>query len=138
MDDWSKNNQVFILINLLWPIIVTLHLHCSCSLLFEFKLGEVWRWCSLSKEIPTHGWVIYVFSLYLWNFILPTSLSIQITLMSLKNLSEWGLACQYWKKTLTQDHFFIYKLQLSLSLSLSSLPFLKTKKDFHMQNPLNS
>ena len=64
------------------------------------------------------------------NFILPTILSIQMTLMSLKNLYDH----ENLEKSFTQYYLLIYILQPSFS-RLSSSSKLKEKKN--LQNPFN-
>ena len=76
MDDWSQSNQVVILINLLWPMIVyndTLFIIVWVISKVKFEDGHFprdshsWRWCYICEVWSLKMfWPIYVFSLYLW------------------------------------------------------------------------
>ena len=142
MDDWSQSSGVVILINLLWTIIVyndTLLIIFWVISKMKFEDGVTFQ------GIPTHGsrWCSYlwslkfedvltnicIFSLFM-NFILPTILSIQMTLMSLKNLSDHDNL----EKSFTRYYLLIYIL-LSLLFLVSHL--LENWKKIHLQNPLN-
>ena len=135
MDDWSQSSGVVILINLLWPIIVyndTLFIIFWVISKVKFEDGVTFqgipmhgsRWCSYLWSLKFEDVLtnICIFSLFM-NFILPTILSIQMTLMSLKNLSDRA-----------NLEILIYIL-LSLLFLVSHL--LENWKKIHLQNPLN-
>ena len=144
MDDWSQSNQVVILIIFIWPIIVyndTLFIIVWVISKVKFEDGHFprdshsWRWCYICEVWRLKMlWPIYftnqyalnnIFSLYVYNFILPTILSIPMTLMSLKI----SLTVPILRKVLPNITFlFTYYYPIFLS----SLIFFKIEKKIHL------
>ena len=108
----------------------------------SYELGEVWRWCHFPRN--SNAWLKmvflfvkfeiwrcfdqYMYFLFIYEVLFyELVLSIQMTLISLKNLSEWGLACQSWKKSYSRLPSYLHVTISSLSRLSSSW---KLKRNF--------